>query len=48
MDMARHMASHSSAPVLRTLLYLLRRKGLAPGAGAGPSTGPEEEAEGAG
>lgn len=30
------------------LLKLLRRKGLAPGAGAGPSTGPEEEAEGAG
>lgn len=33
-----------------TLLHLKlpRRKGLAPGAGAGPSTGPEEEVAGAG
>lgn len=47
-NVAGHRGPHSSLPILRTHFYLPRRKGLAPGAGAGPSTGPEEEAEGAG
>lgn len=48
MDGLRRITQQNSVLGARSVLYLLRRKGLAPAVGAGPSTGPGEEVGGAG
>lgn len=48
MNISRHITQYDFAPWVCKVLYLLKRKGLAPVAGVGLSTGPGEGVVGAG